>query len=82
MACPTCNRTMQNIGQNNGASVFWCPLCGTVKINTPHDHSWTPAWAKNIEFSIQMHKIHTGYIPYDLELFSVEFVLAPSVERR
>lgn len=81
MACPTCNRTMQNIGQNNGASVFWCPLCGTVKPNGKHLDYCQPDWTRNIEFYIQIHKIHTGKAPYDLELFSVEFVQAPSKSR-
>jgi transposase len=28
MACPTCDHTMQGVG--NGA--FWCPRCGTIQL--------------------------------------------------
>jgi hypothetical protein len=31
MACPTCNHTMQGVGNAGGVSVMWCPRCGTVK---------------------------------------------------
>lgn len=34
MACPTCDHTMQCIGQWDSAvknCVFWCPRCGTLK---------------------------------------------------
>jgi hypothetical protein len=27
MACPTCDHTMQSIGNQ----LFWCPRCGTLK---------------------------------------------------
>lgn len=32
MACPTCDHTMQSIGQTKRQdSVFWCPRCGTIR---------------------------------------------------
>lgn len=32
MACPVCDRTMQNLGLDQaGRRVFWCPTCGTLK---------------------------------------------------
>ncbi len=31
MACPTCDHTMQNVGDNGGRTVFWCPRCGGLK---------------------------------------------------
>lgn len=30
MACPTCDRTMQNLGVE-GQRIFWCASCGTIK---------------------------------------------------
>lgn len=29
MACPTCDHTMQLVGE--GYKTFWCPRCGTIK---------------------------------------------------
>ena len=34
MPCPTCDRTMQNLGIED-RRVFWCPSCGTVKSIDP-----------------------------------------------
>ena len=31
MACPTCDHTMHNVGENGGRTVFWCPRCGGLK---------------------------------------------------
>lgn len=33
MACPTCDHTMQGIGEINKGDcrVFWCPRCGTLR---------------------------------------------------
>lgn len=34
MACNTCDHTMQTIGvtcDQDGARVFWCPRCGTIR---------------------------------------------------
>lgn len=32
MACPTCDHTMQMIGE--GVNTFWCPRCGTIKFGS------------------------------------------------
>lgn len=35
MACPTCGHTMQNLGLSSvGRATFWCPRCGTLKVET------------------------------------------------
>lgn len=35
MACPTCDRTMQNLGLDQaGRRAFWCPTCGTLNTDT------------------------------------------------
>lgn len=32
MACPTCDHTMQLIGEPDGAGQrYWCPRCGTLR---------------------------------------------------
>lgn len=32
MACPTCDHTMQGVRHH----VYWCPRCGTLKIENTH----------------------------------------------
>lgn len=31
MACPTCSKTMHNIGDHAARELFLCPQCGTIK---------------------------------------------------
>ena len=38
MSCPTCDHTMQAVGD----AVWWCPCCGTIKYMFVHD-------ARNVE---------------------------------
>lgn len=51
MPCPTCDHTMQLITRG----VFWCPRCGTLKVNGQEDaapmlvercrqFTWHSAW--------------------------------------
>jgi len=55
MACPTCDHTMQKIGNdwlrhecgNTLVSVFWCPRCGTIKHPSSHFHT-TPWLVKRV----------------------------------
>lgn len=39
MPCPTCDHTMQSFGVlvENGARIYWCPRCGTVKTDFGED---------------------------------------------
>lgn len=30
MACPTCDHTMESIGDSGRTIAFWCPRCGTL----------------------------------------------------
>lgn len=39
MSCPTCDHTMEGLGQNDRAdNIFLCPRCGTVKIDAFGQH--------------------------------------------
>ena len=40
MSCPTCDHTMQVLcvdGGHGHATVFWCPRCGTTKVQDRDD---------------------------------------------
>lgn len=32
MGCPTCDHTMRQIGEAQGADLFWCPRCGSWSV--------------------------------------------------
>ena len=32
MSCPTCDHTMQDVAKREDWNLFWCPRCGTLKI--------------------------------------------------
>ncbi len=46
MPCPTCDHTMEGIGDAAARRIFHCPRCGTVKIET---YTGDPnAWAVDV----------------------------------
>ena len=34
MACPTCDHTMYGVLRNENKQVYWCPRCGTLRVET------------------------------------------------
>jgi hypothetical protein len=46
MACPVCQRTMQNLGVE-GQRKFWCPSCGTLKtVSGDYENVESPRWTR------------------------------------
>ncbi len=33
MACPTCSHTVQRVNEGVSSKVWWCPRCGTIKMD-------------------------------------------------
>jgi len=62
MSCPTCEHTMQNLGlAQSGAKAFWCPRCGTLKLETPGDEPLSSGHA-DTEVPSLVHRIHNAVL--------------------
>jgi hypothetical protein len=50
--CPNCDHTMQSLWTNpEDKSMFWCPRCGTLKVQWPH------AWGRPHHEEIEAPKL-------------------------
>ena len=58
--CPTCSHAVQRVNEGTGPVTWWCPRCGTLKIDKGVPESERPTYLRTVVQSLDVHKPYDG----------------------